>query len=81
MIELRVPGGPEPPRSALYPRNLRGSRNLVPPLAEAVGHTIFSAASGAPVAAVIREGDVVSVTLTGEAPPRAFYRLTVTLLE
>jgi hypothetical protein len=80
VIELRVPEGLNRPELHYI---LETSEDLETwsPLAEAVGHTTFSAAPGAPVAAVIREGDVVSVTLTGAAPTRGFYRLTITLLE
>jgi hypothetical protein len=80
VIELRVPEGLSRP-ALHYILETSGDLETWSPLAEAVGHTIFSATPGAPVATVIREGDVVSVTLTGEVPPRAFYRLTVTLLE
>jgi hypothetical protein len=79
-IELHVPEGLNRPELHYI---LETSEDLEAwsPLAEAVGHTTFSAAPGAPVAAVIREGDVVTVSLTGEAPTRGFYRLTITLLE
>ena len=50
-------------------------------LAEAVGHTTFTATPGAPVAAVVREEGRVNLSLTNEAPTRAFYRLTITLVE
>jgi PKD repeat protein len=51
------------------------------PLAEAVGHTTFTATPGAPVSSVVREGGMVNLSLTSEAPTRAFYRLTITLVE
>ncbi|MCC5842266.1 MAG: immunoglobulin domain-containing protein [Opitutales bacterium] len=51
------------------------------PLAEAIGHTTFTATPGAPVSAVVREGAVVNVSLSSDAPIRGFYRLTITVVE
>jgi PKD repeat protein len=80
VIELRVPEGLSRP-DLHYILEISEDLAIWEPLAEAVGHTTFSAASGAPVSTVAREGEVVSVSLEATAPTRAFYRLTVTLLE
>lgn len=80
VIELRVPEGLSRP-DLHYILEISEDLATWVPLAEAVGHTTFTAASGAPVSAVTRTGEVVSVSLEATAPTRAFYRLTVTLLE
>ena len=81
VIELRVPEGLSRP-DLHYILEISEDLATWEPLAEAVGHTTFSAASGAPVSAVTRTGEVVSVSPSKPPPPtRAFYRLTVTLLE
>ncbi len=80
VIELRVPEDLNRPELH-YILEISEDLETWSPLAEAVGHTTFSGASGAPVGAVTREGDVVRVSLTGEAPTRVFCRLTIIVME
>lgn len=80
ILELRVPDDLSRPDVHYV---LETSQDLATwsPLAEAIGNTHFAPTSGAPVAALTRDGNIVRVSLNGQAPSRGFYRLTVTLIQ
>ncbi|MCC5841282.1 MAG: DUF2341 domain-containing protein [Opitutales bacterium] len=80
VIEARIPADLSRP-GLHYVLEISDDLATWSPLAEAIGHTAFTATPGAPVSAVGREGDTLRVALASAASNRAFYRLTVTALD
>lgn len=81
VIVLRIPSGLDRPELH-YALEMSEDLAAWEPVAEAVGQsTTFTAAPGSPVSTIARSGDTVSVTLTPGAPSRAFYRLTITVVD